>query len=173
MRKRKTHSIWRGVLCRVIVLAWAAACIFTPASFCCAEPHSSTEIITQASQLDNTTVTYTGEVIGEIMRRGEYCWVNTSDGKNALGVWVPVDMAKEIMHTGSFKSIGDMIEITGVVHRSCPQHGGDLDIHAEKIRKVDEGRLRQEKLNTAKLKHLFIVMGILGAIWILRRLLHR
>jgi hypothetical protein len=69
--------------------------------------------------------------------------------------------------------MGDMIEVTGVVHRSCPQHGGDLDIHAEKIRKVQEGRLRQEKLNTEKLKYVFIAMGILGAIWILRRLLYR
>jgi hypothetical protein len=169
MSKRKAQSVWCGVRGIVIVLAWAAA----SASFCCAEPLSSTEIISQAARYDNATVTYTGEVIGEIMRRGAYCWMNTSDGKNALGIWVPVDMAKDITYTGSFKSMGDMIEVTGVVHRSCPQHGGDLDIHAEKIRKVQEGRLRQEKLNTEKLKYVFIAMGILGAIWILRRLLHR
>ena len=48
---------------------------------------TSTDLIENALALDGQTVTYTGEVVGDIMKRGDHTWLNLSDGSNAMGVW--------------------------------------------------------------------------------------
>ena len=70
---------------------------------CFAQPVSSTELINSAKQYDGKTVVYTGEVIGDIMIRGDYAWINLWDGKNAIGIWVRKDLVKDITYTGSYK----------------------------------------------------------------------
>ena len=107
---------------------------------CYAQPLSSTELINNARQYDGKTVTYTGEVIGEIMARGKFCWLNVNDGNNAIGVWIDKNLVKDLTYMGSYKSKGDGVEISGTFHRACLQHGGDLDIHAQGLRKIKSGR---------------------------------
>ncbi len=128
---------------------------------CFAQPISSTELINKAKQYDGKTVVYEGEVIGDVMKRGDYAWVNLNDDKNVLGVWIPRDLTKEILFTGNYKTKGDWIEITGIFQRACNQHGGDLDIHAQTIKKIIPGRPLQEKLNPAKRDFAFILLVIL------------
>jgi hypothetical protein len=140
---------------------------------CLAQPISSTELISNAKQYDDKTVVYKGEVIGDVMRRRDYAWINVNDGENAIGIWLPANLTKEIAYTGSYKSIGDEIEITGVFHRACPQHGGDLDIHAQVMRKINSGRLIQDKLNTSKRNQVIVLLGILGLVWILTLFKHK
>jgi hypothetical protein len=132
-----------------------------------AQPVSSTELINNAKQYDGKTVAYEGEAIGDIMMRGDYAWVNVNDGSNAIGIWLSPTLAKSITYTGRYKSKGDAIEITGIFHRACPEHGGDLDIHAQTIRKIGAGRVIAEKLNIGKRNFAAILLGILGIIWIL------
>lgn len=134
---------------------------------CFAQSISSAELINNAKQYDGKTVDYQGEVIGDLMVRGEFAWVNVNDGKNALGIWIDKALIKDIIYTGSYKSKGDLIEITGVFHRACPQHGGDLDIHAVSLKKINSGRNTSEKLNLEKRSLSFILAGILGLVWIL------
>jgi hypothetical protein len=136
---------------------------------CYAQSISSTELISHAKQYDAKTVVYSGEVIGEIMVRGEYAWVNICDGENAIGIWVDKGLTKDIRYAGSYKSKGDWVEITGIFQRACGQHGGDLDIHALSIRKVNSGRSVSEKLNLNKRSLALVWLGILGLVWILRR----
>ncbi|MDD4953356.1 MAG: DNA-binding protein [Candidatus Omnitrophica bacterium] len=147
------------------IILFSAFCILR--SVCYAQSISSVELIRQAKEYDGKTVSYAGEVIGDIMRRGEYCWLNTSDGANAIGIWIGKDMVKDIIYTGSYKSIGDEVEVIGVFNRACAEHGGDLDIHAQVLRKINSGRPLQEKLNPAKKNQVIILAGILGLIWIL------
>jgi hypothetical protein len=132
-----------------------------------AQSVSSTELINNAKSYDGKTVVYEGEVIGDIMRRGDYAWVNVNDGKNAIGIWIKFSLAGEIGYTGSYKSIGDGVEITGIFHRVCPEHGGDLDIHAQAIRKTGQGRQVQERLNPSKRNQVIVLLGLLCLIWIL------
>ena len=75
--------------------------------------------------------------------------------------------AKEINYTGSYKSSGDKIEVTGIFHRACLEHGGDLDIHAESVRKIESGRMISQKLDPAKRNLGLILGGVLVLIWIL------
>ena len=132
-----------------------------------AQSISSSELINNAKQYDGKTVTYSGEVIGDVMLRGNFAWVNINDGNNALGVWMDASLAREIKFTGSYKSLGDSLEVTGVFHRACLEHGGDLDIHAQSLRKLASGKMVNQRLNLDKRNLSLVLLGALLIIWIL------
>jgi len=128
---------------------------------------NSNELIKNAKQYDGKLVTYSGEVIGDVMPRGEFAWVNINDGDNAIGVWMSAAQAAEINFSGGYKSRGDNIEVAGIFHRACLQHGGDLDIHAQTLRKVANGRIVNQRLNIDKTNLSLVLLVALFLIWIL------
>lgn len=115
-----------------------------------AQQISSSELINNTKKYDGQVVTYQGEVIGDIMTRGDHAWVNLNDGYIAIGVWVRKTELKDINHFGDYRAKGDVIEVTGIFNRSCPEHGGDLDIHAQEIRKVLSGESSFNRLSMKK-----------------------
>lgn len=134
-----------------------------------AQEISSAELIKNAQAYDGKMVVYKGEIIGDVMRRGNYAWVNVLDGENdnAIGIWTPNVLIKDIGYTGSYKSIGDEVEISGIFHRACLEHGGDLDIHAQTITKTAAGRLVADRLNSGKRNYAIILLGLFCLIWML------
>lgn len=136
---------------------------------CYAPPLSSTELINKAKEYDGQSVVYTGEVIGDVMVRGDFAWLNLNDGENAIAIWLDKEAAKEIQFTGSYRAKGDQLEVTGVFHRACIQHGGDLDIHAQGIRKIAPGQTVERELNLTKRNIAFILLGILCLVLIFVR----
>jgi len=118
---------------------------------CYAQSISSTELINNAKNYNGNTVVYKGEVIGDIMPRGEYAWINVNDEKNAIGIWIKKELIKDIIYRGSYKAKGDLVEITGVFHRSCVEHGGDLDIHAQTITKISSGNVVSHTVNAKEI----------------------
>jgi len=135
-----------------------------------AQSVSSTELINNAKVYDGKVVVYEGEVIGDIMVRGDYAWINVNDGQNAIGIWMDKDLTKDILYTGSHKFKGDWIEVAGIFHRACLEHGGDLDIHAQAVRKLRPGRQIIERLNISKRNLVFVLLGVLCLVWILKQL---
>ena len=140
---------------------------------CYAEPISSTGLINNAKEYDGKIVAYEGEVIGDVMGRGEYAWINVNDNKNAIGIWLPRDLTKGIIYTGNYKAQGDWLEISGIFHRACPEHGGDLDIHAQSLRKIKSGIPTAEKLDLDKRNLIVVLAGVLLLAWILSLLKRR
>lgn len=137
-----------------------------------AQSISSTELINNAKIYDGKQVIYEGEVIGDVMPRGNYAWLNINDGYNAIGAWISVDLARSITYTGSYKSRGDAVEVSGIFNRACPEHGGDLDIHVQAMRKIANGRIIKERLSQDKLNFVItlgIICVVLGILWILMR----
>ncbi|MDD5477269.1 MAG: DNA-binding protein [Candidatus Omnitrophica bacterium] len=128
---------------------------------------SSSELLKNAKQYDGKLITYSGEVIGDVMFRGEFAWVNINDGDNAIGAWMSGILAKEINFTGTYKSRGDTLEVTGIFHRACLEHGGDLDIHVQTLRKLAGGKMVNQKTDFLKVKLILILCGALFLIWIL------
>lgn len=153
----------------LIVLFW----IFSLQAVVFAQPPHRCSIINHAKDYDNKVVPYLAEAIGDVMLRGEFAWVNFSDGKDAIGVWMPAVMAKEINFTGNYKTRGDRFVVTGVLHSACLEHGGDLDIHATSVLKVDQGGAVKEKLNFDRVKAGIILLGALLLIWILTQFMPR
>ncbi|MDI6605534.1 MAG: hypothetical protein QME65_00070, partial [Candidatus Omnitrophota bacterium] len=93
--------------------------------------------------------------------------------EKAIGVWLEASLLKDAPLTaGNYRSSGDIIEVSGVFHRACPEHGGDLDIHALQVQKIAAGRHNPElfNLNTGKRNAVIVLLGLLGLIWILTQL---
>ena len=120
---------------------------------------TSNNLINNAKLYDNTTITIQGECIGDIMARGNHVWVNVNDGDNAIGVWAEEELVKDIVHTGSYNFIGDQVKITGTFHRACPVHGGDLDIHAEKIEVLKHGERVEYMVDWERLYIGFVLLA--------------
>jgi hypothetical protein len=167
--KKLLHSghRFKKLITQIIVLA-LGSWLLTSSIY--AQSISSKELIENAKTYDAKTISYQGEVIGEVMCRGDYCWVNLNDGKNAIGIWLPKTSASIINYKGSYKAEGDWLEVTGIFNRACREHSGDLDIHAINIRKVKEGNALQEQINLKKRNLSLILLGILCLILILKRL---
>jgi hypothetical protein len=130
----------------------------------------STELINNAKQLDAKTVTFEGEVIGDIMQRGDFAWVNVNDGKNAIGVWAEAVLLSGIAYTGTYKAQGDWVKIVGTFNRACKEHGGDLDIHALSVHKIKDGHPITEVMDTYKRNLALFMCALAGILWILNRL---
>ena len=99
----------------------------------------SNDLIDHAKDYDGTTVVFEGEVLGDILYRGEYAWLAVSDGSNTIGCYVSAEQAKQISLVGGYGKKGDTVRVEGVFHRACPEHGGDLDIHASSVTVLSTG----------------------------------
>ncbi len=144
-------------------------------SFCTAyaQTISSSELISNAKQFDGKMIYFAGEVIGDIMVRGQYAWINVNDSKNAVGIWLDKALVKDIIYTGGHDTFGDVVEISGIFNRACLDHGGDLDIHAQGIKIIKQGHGFKEAQDLNKLKVSFVLLGIIGGLWILMLLTKR
>jgi hypothetical protein len=119
-------------------------------SNCYAQNSASLDLLNNAKQYDGKTVNYKGEVIGDVMIRGDYAWLHVNDGFIAIGIWAPKTMIQDIGYIGDYHKKGDIVEVTGAFHRSCPEHGGDLDIHASEIKKITSGSLVIQPISRRK-----------------------
>ena len=118
------------ILCLMLII---------PSSRCSAQMPTSLELINNAKQYDSKIITYKGEVIGDVMIRGDYAWLHVNDNIIAIGIWAPKTMVQDIRYAGDYHKKGDIVEVSGTFHRSCLEHGGDLDIHASEINKITPG----------------------------------
>ena len=99
-------------------------------------------VLTAANRaLNEATVSFTGEVVGDIMAGGAgHKWLNVlgTDG-SCIGVWVDDDMAARISNVGSYSTTGTSIQVRGIYSLDCGDHQGELDVHALTIRVLDAG----------------------------------
>lgn len=108
-------------------------------SNCYAQRSTSLDLLNDTKQYDDKIINYKGEVIGDVMIRQDYAWLHVNDGTIAIGIWAPKTLIEDIRYAGDYHKKGDIIEVSGTFHRSCLEHGGDLDIHASEIKKVTSG----------------------------------
>ncbi len=114
--------------------------VFSFAITCKAKDYSNyNDLIENGKKIDNSKITIKGEAIGEAMNRGEYSWVNISDGSTAMGIWIDSKQAQSIKNFGKYGYKGDTVEITGTFNRACVEHGGDMDVHAISVKIIDAG----------------------------------
>lgn len=125
-------------LSRIITLI-ALTLLCAPLAAAQSDEISSTDLIDNAQELDGAVVRYGGEVIGDILYRGESAWIEVSDGANTIGCFVDSEDARCIAHTGQYGERGDLVEVAGIFHRACPEHGGDLDLHVTAFSIVQGG----------------------------------
>jgi len=100
---------------------------------------TSDQIINQAKEMDGKPIQYEGEIIGDVLSRGEFAWLSISDGANALSVYLPMSEIPENPVIGRYATRGDLVTITGIFHRACSEHGGDMDIHGLSLELKEAG----------------------------------
>jgi hypothetical protein len=126
-----------------------------------AQSSSGSDLINNSKLYDGKAVVYRGEVIGDIMIRGSHAWVHVYDGGMVIGVWAEGSFVRDIRYTGDYRAQGDIVEVSGVFHRSCLEHGGDLDIHAREVKMISPGKYSAKPVALKKVYlgvFLFVVM---------------
>lgn len=120
------------------------------------------DLIQKSNEFNNKTVTIKAEVIGERLNREKFTWINVSDGTNAIGIWMKLDESKNIYRYGNYKEKGDIIEVTGIYHKNCIEHGGDVDIHADSVRVIEKGYIKNKPIekNKVELAVIFALITI-------------
>ncbi|MBN2057677.1 MAG: DNA-binding protein [Candidatus Saganbacteria bacterium] len=121
---------------------------------------SGNNLVDLANVFDGHKVTFEGEVIGDVMIRRSHAWVNVNDGERAIGIWLTAAQAESIKYSGSYDRTGDRVRVTGTFHRACREHGGDLDIHADKLEIVVPGGQRAHPVDRNKLALSFGLLGL-------------
>ncbi len=111
----------------------------------------SAELIEKAKEYDGRPVELVGEAIGEPMRRGDHVWLNLLEGGGAIGIWARRADLPAIRFFGSGAARGDTLRVRGIFHRSCQEHGGDLDIHATALEVVARGELKPVTLQPGRM----------------------
>lgn len=158
LKSQKSKQKTKKIKLLFLVLSFTF-CVFTFDFFCYAQAVSSNELIDNAKIYDGKEIVYQGEVIGEVMPRGSFAWVNVNDGSNAIGLWISKALAAQIKHGGSYTVRGDKIRVKGIFYRSCLEHGGDLDIHVLELSLVSLGKITGEEINLKKVD-LAIILAL-------------
>ncbi len=140
---------------------------------------NSASLVENASAWDGRVVVFKGEAIGEAMARGKmawihlnddaYMWKNIEEGAKLKGynsghaVWVPAEMGIRIRFFGDFKHEGDVVKVVGIFHAACPEHGGDMDIHATTLEVVRFGHPVRHVINASRaiLAAILIVLALI------------
>ena len=127
-------------------------------------------LIEQAKALDGQVVVFQGEVIGDMMRRQDHYWINVSGNGTAIGVWITAGQRKSISLSGQYGVIGDEVKIIGRFSQACPEHGGDLDIHAISVEIVSPGAAVADQLNTGRLAlaAALLVLALIALVLLIR-----
>jgi hypothetical protein len=134
----------------------------------CAEAISSTDLLNHTKGYDGKIVIYEGEVVGDIMLRGDYAWLCLDDGKNAISAWANKEFFKDIQYIGNYKTKGDTVRVTGVFNRSCLEHGGDLDIHLRSLIKISSGKVVSHAVDVKEVNLAVGAFLVLILVYLLR-----
>ncbi|MFA6940650.1 MAG: hypothetical protein WCQ54_06650 [Clostridiaceae bacterium] len=139
-----------ALLCLILILGTSSVCFANDIT-------NFNDLIENGKSLDGKTLTIEGEAIGEIMKRGDYSWINISDGSNAIGVWGENSVINRITTLGNYKQKGDIVKIQGEFHRACSEHGGDMDIHIKNLSVIEKGRKVSHPIDYSKVKILSLL----------------
>ncbi|MEG0640391.1 MAG: DNA-binding protein [Clostridia bacterium] len=100
----------------------------------CAQADSvgSVRLIENAKQYDGQQIVFEGEAVGDVLQRTDHAWLCLSDESNSsISIWTPRELAAQVTMVGDYSHHGDELRVSGVFHRACAEHGGDMDIHAD------------------------------------------
>jgi hypothetical protein len=163
MRRLRTLCVVLALLIALPARAFAAPVAIDTATMAQAD-----------AELDGATVVFSGEAIGDELRAPDgQRWVNILDEGVAIGVVADPRLLESIDGYGEWSRIGTHVEVTGVYNVACPQHGGDLDVHASQIRVLAPSETVEHPIMPAKAAAALVALGITLAIAARYRTLRR
>ena len=148
----------------------------------------SAALVEDAKDWDGRSVSFAGEAIGEAMRRGKMAWIHLNDDayglaqeagaglsgfNSGIGVWVDAQLASRIAFFGDYKRHGDVVEVKGIFNAACPQHGGDMDIHADSLRSMRSGYEVARPIGRSRLLAAGVMVALTALLFLVRAILRR
>ncbi|MDX1509819.1 MAG: hypothetical protein R3249_00585 [Nitriliruptorales bacterium] len=148
---------------------------------------SSTAVVECPDLFDQQSVVYVGEVVGDILRRDGGAWVLVNDddyalevgpagssaelrGANSgLSVWLPGDMADELGRPGGPGWRGDVIQLSGIIHRVDELDGGGLTLRASTMHVVAPAAAADTPVNRAQLALALGLVAIVATMFSVER----
>lgn len=133
------------VLCQILISPYQV--LASPSLSSTTDSPTVFQLLEKQQELDGTTVTFSGEVIGQPIHDKKGVFVNVMDKEyNALGVYLHQSDLTQLTHFGRHGVRGDYIKVTGTFRQVCPDHGGDTDLHASFLTIVAKGRILKTPL---------------------------
>ena len=137
-----------------------------------AETMSISDLIEDAKSVNETTVILEGEAILEALERGDHAWININDGTGALGLWMDASLASKVTHYGNYDTRGDVIRVIGIFHRSCDEHGGDMDVHVSSLNVITQGHPLDHPVDVWRFTAaVILILSAIATLWFHRKLL--
>lgn len=121
---------------------------------------SINDLIKDSHAYDQKPIVVEAEVILELLERDDYAWINVNDGSNAIGVYLPIEMVKDLDVFGDYNHIGDQVRIEGIFYRNCDEHGGEIDIHAKSLTIIEQGYKVEHEVSVWKFAIAFISFSL-------------
>jgi len=164
----------------VAVLALCCALVVPAVAFGLEAPTSG-ELVNEPKRFDGVRIEFEGEAIGEVMHRGADAWLHLNDDaymlknveegaplggfNSGMPVWVPGELADRIEVFGDYKHQGDVVRIEGVFNAACAEHGGDMDIHADSLEVLAQGRDALDPIRPWKGVTAVVLAVMAGVLW--------
>ncbi len=144
-------------------------------------------VVACPARLDGRGVTYVGEAVGDLLDREGGAWVLVNDDDYALevgplpghrdrrgtntglAVWLPDPLAAQLTGLGRPGTWGDIVEVTGVLHRTDPADGGGLTLRAEQLTIRQHARHVDDSLHLPQLLLAAISVLAASSAWTIRR----
>jgi len=139
-------------------------------------------LIEHPDRYDGKNISFQGEAIGDLMERADGVWININDdaysrqGKkrrlagynSGQSVLVETKGAVQaVKRLGDYNNRGDIIKIEGVFHKACPDHGGDMMIHARRLELIKPGFTLPHRITTRKVSLAIVWLAISGVVFAL------
>jgi len=134
-------------------------------------------VLSCPAAFDGVTVTYVGEVVGDVLQRDGGAWVLVNDDPYALEtgplpahgslagtntglpVWLPEELLAGLGEPGRPGRRGDVVELTGRVVRVDRDDAGGTTLRAESLRIVAAGEPVGEPLDVPRLVLALVLVG--------------
>jgi hypothetical protein len=144
--------VLRESLMHIRAVALMVLLFASPVHAHASEPITPAQAVATAIEDDGSEVVVEGEAIGEALRApGGMRWVNVLGDGTALGVVMTAEDAAAIPAFGAYRQRGAALRIEGRLNSACDEHGGDLDLHAERVTVLDDGAEIPHRIHPAKL----------------------
>ena len=120
------------------------------------------KLINNAKTYDEHEVEITGELVGDVMIRGDHAWISILEEGTVVSAWIDTSLLPSGANIGRYAMRGDTVKLRGIFHRACPEHGGDLDIHAKALELVSKGAIIDHPVDT-RMVLISLTLLVIGA----------
>ena len=98
------------------------------------------DVLAAPEKYDAQDIFVVGEVLDVLVQRGGV-WVNILSEGASIGVWAEESsMVPAVTRVVSYYERGDTVGVRGVFHSGCVRHLGQMDIHAQEITLLEQGK---------------------------------